>query len=123
MTEVLKGEMDRVLASRRAAMVVRLADYARQQAAFARVRAEGWATVLPSLTTDGTALDASREVVAAIARKAEQKARAASAARAGGGAKAAGSGGASVMSAPGGGGDGGNTLFGDAAPIPMAADL
>src|SRR5205085_2843393 len=89
-----------VAASRRSAAVVRLADYARQQAAFARRRSEAWAGALPGITADGGALDASLEAVTAIARKAEAKARAASSAK---GAKASGAAAAATAGARQGG--------------------
>lgn len=100
MTEVLKGEMGRVSKERRLASVAHVAEYARLQAAHARERTDAWNGLLSSLTSSPAELDASRERVSAIARKAEQKARSASAARAKAAAGAAGGAAAGAGSSP-----------------------
>jgi hypothetical protein len=86
MTEQLKIEMDRVMHTRRKNTALKLAEYAKQQAAGARARADAWQALLPSVSTSSASIDASRETISTIARKAEAKARAASAAKAKGGA-------------------------------------
>lgn len=122
MTDLLKGEMDRVTRVRRATLAARLHEYARAQAGHARVRAEAWQTLLPSITLDAAAAEASKEYVSTVARKAEAKARAASqAAKSKAGAVAtSGSAGAGADGAAAGAGGG---MFGDDAPIPSAAEL
>lgn len=85
-------------------------------------RADAWGALLPAISNDSSAVDASREGVAAIARKAEAKARAAAAARktpgaggaaAAGGASAGSLGGAGApAAATGGAGTGGDPFAG-----------
>lgn len=122
MTDVLKAEMARTNKARRATAVARLAEYAKMSAAQARQRADAWGALLPAISNDSSAVDASREGVAAIARKAEAKARAAAAARktpgaggaaAAGGASAGSLGGAGApAAATGGAGTGGDPFAG-----------
>lgn len=140
MTEQLKLEMARVMRTRRRNTAEKLAEYAAQQAAGARARAEAWQKLLPAVCTEAALLDTSRETVATIARKAEEKARAASAARAKAATSppAAASGGAGGAAATtGGAGDGGaaasasggamfsgsSGAFGDDSHIPTASEL
>ena len=126
MTEVLKTEMSRVARARRSGTVNRLAEYVRLQAMQARARQEAWSRVLPSLTTSPAALDAAKEAVAAVARKAEAKARAASTAKKGvSPAAGAAVGGAGQSAIEGGAAPqlGQTGLFADSAPIPNANEL
>jgi hypothetical protein len=82
-------------------------------------RAEAWEALMPKVTRDGAAIDAARERVSAVARKAEARARAAS-----GAARARGTAGGSVVGgAPDGSASTGGMSYGDEAPIPSAAEL
>jgi len=131
MTEVLKGEMNRVNKVRRATISGRLVDFARTQATMARARADQWQSIIPSVNPNPAALDISREAVTAIARKAEAKARAASQAAK---QRTTGQAGTSVVNTNTGGdglsasgstpmSTGGGGMFDNDAPIPSAADL
>lgn len=128
MTEALKNEIGRTDKARRLAAVAHLAEFAKMQAAQAKERVDAWTALVPAICNDAAMMDASRETVAAIARKAEAKARAASAARSKAGGAAADADGAAAATAAGGMGVGtvdASTMpvFGEEAPIPMAADL
>lgn len=57
MTELLKMEMDRVQATRRAVLVNKLQEYARHCAEHAHARAETWQALLPSVTLDAAAAE------------------------------------------------------------------
>ena len=114
MTDLLKAEMDKVSSLRRTALVGKLGDTATALASQAKARKAAWEAVLPELGVGPAARAQSEEVVSAIARKAEQKARAASIART---AKAGGGAGGAVVDPAAGG------LFADAAPIPSAGEL
>lgn len=121
MTDLLKVEMNRVNAARRAVVVGALHDFAAASGAAARARAEGWQALLPTVTGgDAAVATAAKEYVSAIARKAEAKARAVSqAAKAraggagGGSVLAAGDGAAGGGGAAGAGGGGGGMMFGE----------
>jgi len=115
MTDVLKLEMARVARERRKIVSVRLADYARLQAQFAAARGDGWSRVLPLVSVDARARQASQEAVSVIAHKAEEKARKASAAAR---AQRQGQAGGSIAT-----GAAGSTIGGEDAPIPKANEL
>ncbi len=124
MTGVLKLEMARVARARRRAVSGQLAEYARLQAQFAAARGDAWSRLLPAVSVDARARQASQEAVSVIAHKAEERARKASqAAR----QQKQGAGGGSIVEggAAGGGaiGAGGATIGGGDAPIPSAAEL
>jgi hypothetical protein len=128
MTELLKGEMDNVAASRRAGLTQALVLYCNLQASQARARADAWGALLPYISMDAAATEASKEYVAGIARKAEMKARSASQAAKKGRATAGGGGyaGESVLAAgdsaavPAGQAAGG--IFADDGAVPRDAD-
>jgi hypothetical protein len=116
MTGVLKLEMARVARARRKAISGQLAEYARLQAQFAAARGDSWSRLLPSISVDARARQASQEAVSVIAHKAEEKARKASqVARQQ--QKAQGAGGGSIVAPAA------ATIGGDDAPIPSAAEL
>jgi PX domain len=77
MTEVLKLEMNRTTQQQRRNLASHLAAYAQLHAAQARSEAELWTSLLSSISNDSSAIDASKENVNSVARKAEAKARAA----------------------------------------------
>lgn len=58
MTESLKVEMDRVQATKRVHLTVKLHEYATMAAAQAKVRAEAWQAVQPLVTRDAAAAEA-----------------------------------------------------------------
>jgi len=115
MTGVLKLEMARVARARRKALSGQLAEYARLQAQFAATRGDSWSRLLPAVSVDARARQASQEAVSVIAHKAEEKARKASqVARQQ--QKAQGAAGGSIVAPAA-------TIGGEDAPIPSAAEL
>jgi hypothetical protein len=78
MTEVLKAEMARVNKTRRLTCSSRLAEHAKLQAEQAKAKADAWAALVAALSPSEEERDKARETVAALAKKAEKKARASS---------------------------------------------
>ena len=137
MSDIIKGELLRVVRGRRTELLARLSDFATEQAAAARARAEplGGLTLTLSGVGGGEMMERSREAVTVIAKKAEAKARASAmtAAKSVGAAPAQQSPTAAAAAAGGGGGAAGGGVAAEpltegqatfAAPdLPSAEDL